>query len=144
MVDTTLVETFAAEYSIVVDTLRQLRDLEPPREAEGVQGLERWFRDFQQSLRTMSVTPDPERLTAWAEEVATEVNRLRAAEQPPGPPQEEGLLARSVPDGDAENEMLRWDNTAKDWAILDAPTAKFQVLQRKADDSLGFDHVRAH
>ena len=144
MIDTTPVETFAAEVSVLVDTLRQLKDIEPPKEQEGVQGLERWFRDFQQSLRTMSVTPDPARLTEWAEEVATEINRLRGADQPPGPPEEEAMLSVPIPDGTAENDMLRWDHTKKAWVILDAPDADFKVLQRKADDSLGFDWVRAH
>lgn len=64
---------------------------------------------------------------------------------PSAKPQEEPLLAPTLVEGDADNEMLRWDETTeKDWVILDAPDTDFKVLQRKADDTLGFDYVRAH
>lgn len=49
-----------------------------------------------------------------------------------------------IPDGTAENQMLRWNHTTKVWVTVAAPDADYKVLQRKSDDSLGFDWVRAH
>ena len=144
MVDTTLVEKFAAEYSVLVDALQQLKNLEPPRAAEGIQGLEAWFREFQQSLRTISMMPDAECLKEFAEDVDAALSRIGGAVPPPPPPEEEGLLPTALPDGTAENDMLRWDHTKKAWVILDAPDADFKKLGREADDTLAHGWVRAH
>jgi len=96
MVDTTLVEKFAAEYSVLVDALQQLKNLEPPRAAEGIQGLEAWFREFQQSLRTISMMPDAECLKEFAEDVDAALSRIGGAVPPPPPPQDEPLLQADV------------------------------------------------
>ena len=54
------------------------------------------------------------------------------------------VFSNEVPDGENENEMLYWDDTNGIWTLLDAPDADYKVLQRKSDDTIGWDWVRAH
>jgi len=60
------------------------------------------------------------------------------------PPLPEPVLYKQGLVGTVENQMWRWDNTAKEPVTIAAPTADFQVLQRKADDSIGWDYPRVH
>lgn len=145
MIDTQELVDFGKEYALVLDAFEQFKGLEPPTGAEGAQGLERWFREFEQIWLTITVAPEPERLARFAEELDEVLARIGGTDAPPPPAEEEALLPTVIPDGDADNEMLRWDETTtKAWAILDGPDTDFKVLQRLADDSLGFDWVRAH
>jgi len=68
-IDTQPLIDFEREYSVVLDALEQLKRLEPPVESEGPQGLARWFRDFHQSLLTLTTAPDGAGLTRFAEDV---------------------------------------------------------------------------
>jgi len=52
--------------------------------------------------------------------------------------------AGGIPAGTAENQMLEWDHANGKWIVLAAPDTDYKVLQRKADDSIGWDWVRAH
>ena len=47
-----------------------------------------------------------------------------------------------MPQGSAANDMLIWDGTA--WALLDGPTAHYQVLQYGDDDVVAWGWVKAH
>jgi len=46
--------------------------------------------------------------------------------------------------GTADYDTLYWDNTDKVWKLLAGPDTDYKVLQRKADDTIGWDYVRAH
>ena len=50
-----------------------------------------------------------------------------------------------VPSGTADWDLLVWDQTTdKAWEVLVKADADYKVLQRKSDDSIGWDWVRAH
>jgi len=51
----------------------------------------------------------------------------------------------AIPAGTADWDILVWDQTTdKAWEVLAKADANYKVLQRKADDSIGWDWVRAH
>jgi len=49
-----------------------------------------------------------------------------------------------VPSGTADWDLLVWNNTSKTWVVLAKADADYKPLQRKADDSVGWDWIRAH
>lgn len=53
-------------------------------------------------------------------------------------------VASGLLDGTADYDILYWDNTDEEWKVLAFAGSDYQVLQRKADDTLGWDYVRAH
>ncbi len=145
MIDLEPLTDFAAGYSKILDTFEQLKQLKPPKEADGIRAFEEWFREFQQTLLTLSEVPDAGLLVTFGEELVALLARIAGTDAPQPPPEEEALLSVPMPDGDADNEMLKWDQTTdKAWAIQDAPDTAFKVLQRKADGTIGWDWLRAH
>lgn len=50
----------------------------------------------------------------------------------------------ALPSGTADYDVLYWDHTAGQWKVLAFADADYKVLQRKSDDTLGWDYVKAH
>lgn len=92
MIDIQPLKDLAAECSLVVDTLNQLKHLKPWTEADGAQDLEKWHREFHQIFRTLSTLPDPTRVVTFGEELAAVLARIAGTDAPPEPPKEEALL----------------------------------------------------
>ena len=57
-------------------------------------------------------------------------------------PEDAAAVGAALPDGTAIYQILYW--TGSEWALLDFAYAAYMVLQRKTDDTLGWDFVRAH
>ena len=64
--------------------------------------------------------------------------RVEPGQEPPN----EQAMSGGMPDGVATNDMWYWDGSA--WALLTGPDADYKVLQRNADDTIGWSWVRAH
>ncbi len=54
----------------------------------------------------------------------------------------DGRITTKVPNGTKDYQIIYWYNNA--WNLLDLADLDYKVLQRKADDTLGYDYVRAH
>lgn len=51
--------------------------------------------------------------------------------------------ASGVPDGENDYDLLRWNAAAGQWQLLPSNTAStYQLLQKKADGSVGYDWMR--
>jgi len=92
-IDIQPLKDFEAAFSRVMDTLEQLKRLEVPAESEGAIGIERWFREFRQTLLTLPTDIDATHLSRFAEEVEAAL----AAGVKVGPGPKPALEARMLP-----------------------------------------------
>ena len=51
------------------------------------------------------------------------------------------VVAGSIPDGTAEWDLLRWNNTTKVYVLLPKGSS-YQALQTKADGTVAYDYIR--
>lgn len=88
MIDVDSVRAFEGEHSAMYDALAGLKRLKPPKESEGVEGLAKWFRDFQQILTAgLPDTPATLRLTRFAQGVEIALGDQAGERSPvPKPP----------------------------------------------------------
>lgn len=53
-----------------------------------------------------------------------------------------GSAEAGMADGTSQNQMWWWDEATGEWKLLTGPDADYKILQRKADDSIGWDYLR--
>jgi len=75
---------------------------------------------------------EPANPVFWARQRARGVTPEEMASSP----------GNGLADGTSYGQILYWDGAA--WALLDFADTDYKVLQRKVDDTIGYDFIRAH
>ena len=74
MIDIDAVAEFERQFSLVLDTLQQLKKIRALDSSKDEADTARWIRDFQDAMAFMPELPDPDNLTRFAENVTSAIS----------------------------------------------------------------------